>query len=154
MSVKLGMSKAFDRIEWKFLEAVLHAMRFPNRLVSLIMKCISTVQFSFMLNGPAFGSLEPQRGIRQSDLLYMYLFIMCSEVFSSILQDLQSCGRIRGVKVAGTAPTISHPLFADDTLLLGNAMVEEATNLKFAISLYERVTVTGQLVNYDKSGVV
>lgn len=62
------------------------------------------------------------------------------------------CNHIHGVSVAKGAPTISHLFFADDTLLLGHATIEEATYLKHAISLYEKVS--GQLVNYDKSGIV
>lgn len=123
-----------------------------NLRKTLILKCLSTVNFSFMLNGSAFGSLEPQRGIRQGDPLSPYLFIICSEVFSSVLQDLQVCKKINGISVARGAPTISHLFFADDTLLLGHATVEEAVHLKHAITLYEKVS--GQLVNYDKSGIV
>lgn len=115
MSVKLDMSKAFDRVEWKFVEAVLGAMNFPEHLVFLIMKCISTAHFSFMLNGSSFGSLEPQRGIRQGDPLSSYLFIMCSEVFSSLLQDLQVCGKISGVSVAHGA-LVFHTSFLRTTL--------------------------------------
>lgn len=42
--------------------------------------------------------------------------------------------------------------FADDTLIFGEGTIAEAQSLKEGISLYERVS--GQLINYEKSGIV
>ncbi|KAK6146582.1 hypothetical protein DH2020_020451 [Rehmannia glutinosa] len=151
MSVKLDMSKAFDRVEWPFLLAVLKALGFDDAVIHLIHLCISSTAFSFLLNGKEFGNLTPHRGIRQGDPLSPYLFIFCSEVFSCLLQDLQLSGKIHGVSVCKQAPHISHLFFADDTLLFGHATVDEARHLKYAIRLYEKVS--GQQINIVKSGV-
>ncbi|KAK6154068.1 hypothetical protein DH2020_013707 [Rehmannia glutinosa] len=98
------------------------------------------------------GSVIPQRGIRQGDPISPYIFIICVEVFSCILQDLQAAGKIHGIKINRHAPSISHLFFADDTLLFGHATVEEAQHLKFAIDLFEKAS--GQRLNHDKSGVL
>jgi hypothetical protein len=39
-AVKLDMMKAYDRVEWPFVEAILSKLGFPSRLVQIIMKCV------------------------------------------------------------------------------------------------------------------
>lgn len=44
MALKLDMSKAYDRIEWKFLKEILLTMGFSNWWTHLILQCVSTVE--------------------------------------------------------------------------------------------------------------
>lgn len=42
-TLKLDMSKAYDQIEWPYLPAVLSAMRFPSKLIEILMKCVESI---------------------------------------------------------------------------------------------------------------
>ena len=51
MAIKTDMSKAYDRVEWKFIEVLLRKMGFCDKWISWIMWCITTVQYKVLING-------------------------------------------------------------------------------------------------------
>ena len=50
------------------------------------MVCISTVQFKILHEGKELGPIIPQRGLRQGDPLSPYIFIICAEALTSLIQ--------------------------------------------------------------------
>jgi hypothetical protein len=146
------MAKAYDRVEWDFLAATLTSMGFPTSLVKTIMKCVTSVSFSILINGQPSRDFLPQRSLRQGDPLSPYLFIICADVLSGLISQAQKSHLIHGVKIAPRAPEISHLFFADDSLLFCRATKEEVNVLASIIQTYERAS--GQLVNYNKSEMV
>ena len=72
MAVKTDMSKAYDRLEWDFIEMVMLRLGFHTQVVGWIMECISTVTYAYLINGSPRGKVKPSRGIRQGDPLSPY----------------------------------------------------------------------------------
>jgi hypothetical protein len=125
---------------------------FHRRWVDLVMKCVTSVKYRIRVNGELSEEFTPERGLRQGDPISPYLFLLCAEGFSSLLAKAEEEGKIGGVRVCRNAPSVSHLLFADDSLILCRATEGEATNLKELLRIYEECS--GQVINADKSAVL
>lgn len=65
LGLKLDMSKAYDRVEWQFLEQMMLKTGFSLRYVGLIMRCVSSTSFSILVNDQPTQKFVPSRGLRQ-----------------------------------------------------------------------------------------
>lgn len=151
-AVKADMSKAYDRVEWDFLDAMLRRLGFGGRWVDLVMRCVTSVRYQIKLNGALTQQFSPTRGLRQGDPISPYLFVICAEGLSALLQDAERNGRISGVQICPAAPVVSHLFFADDSILLMKADRREAEALQEVLELYENCS--GQCINTEKSAMM
>ncbi|KAA3453480.1 reverse transcriptase [Gossypium australe] len=151
MAVKLDMSKAYDRVEWDFVIQVMRKMGFSAIWIRLIMKCITTVSYTVILNGNRGSPFQSSRGLRQGDPLSPFLFLFCSEGLSALMKMAKQNGLVKGAKASRYGPEISHLLFADDCILFGEASERGARVLKEILQEY--ADCSGQRVNFNKSTV-
>jgi hypothetical protein len=151
MAVKLDMSKAYDRVEWIFVEAIMRKLGFEEKWIMMIMECIRTVQYSILLDGVPKGYIIPSRGLRQGDPLSPYLFLICAEGLSALLQKSSLVGRLKGLQTSRLGPWVSHLFFADDSLLFGKASLDESREFMEILQLYE--ASSGQQLNREKTAI-
>jgi hypothetical protein len=151
IGIKLDMSKAYDRVEWGFLEAVMTKMGFATGWIKLVMECITTVRYAIVVNGRPTGNIIPTRGLRQGDPLSPYLFILCAEALSSMITQAEVKGVITGVPTSPKGPRLSHLFFVDDSLLFCKANSVEWRRLTKILEKYE--TASGQKLNKEKTSL-
>ena len=142
------MSKAYDRVEWKFLEYMLHATGFPQHWWHLIMECVCSVSYSIIINGSQTDFFEPRRGLRQGDPLSPYLFILCAEGLSSLIRKIERQGLWSGIQMGRAGPLISHLLFADDSLFFAKADERSIQVIMEVLEIYGKAS--GPKVNFQK----
>ena len=115
--MKLDISKAYGKVEWPFLKGMTTKMCFPAVWIDRVMSWVTTSSFSIRINGKAYGNILPSKRLRQGDPLLPYLFLLYVEGFTSLLAKVEEDGRLHGVSICRRAFSISHLLFANDSLL-------------------------------------
>ncbi|KAF7151290.1 hypothetical protein RHSIM_Rhsim02G0086600 [Rhododendron simsii] len=151
VALKLDMAKAFDRIEWSYLEAVLRKFGFNETWIRWVMSCVTTVSFATLINGEKGELFTPSRGIRQGCPLSPYLFILCAEGFHYLIQRAIMNSSLNGVKIGQHCPSISHLFFVDDSLLFWEATSFGCYAIDEILRKYE--IASGQMVNGEKSSL-
>lgn len=115
--LKIDMKKAYDRVNWNFLKAVLIAMKSNSKWINWIMECVNTIQYTLLINGSLSKSFKPTKGLRQVDPLSPYLFLLFANILSISLLKAESLNRIKEVKMGRNGSTFTHLFFANDSLL-------------------------------------
>lgn len=149
IALKLDMSKAYDRVEWNFLQVILLKLGFDHKLVGLFINCISSVKYQISHVGRNFGGIIPARGLRKGDPLSSYPFLTCVEGLTMLINDYEEKNMIKGIKVARSAPYIFHMFFVDDSYIFYKASMESANYVLQMLNLFEKAS--GQQINVDKS---
>lgn len=71
--------KAYDPVEWPFLETLLKELGFHGRFVGWIIVCMRSVSYSILINGMPTELFPAKKGLRQGNPLSPFLFTLCME---------------------------------------------------------------------------
>ena len=86
-TIKIDMEKAYDRLDWKFIEHTLMCLNLETKFIQIIMACITTNSMSILWNGDESSNFSPTRGVRQGDPLSPYIFVLCMERLSHFIKN-------------------------------------------------------------------
>ncbi|OMP01909.1 reverse transcriptase [Corchorus capsularis] len=130
----------------RFWHIVGDKIGFSEKWILMVMNCVTTVSYSFLINGTYSEKFKPTRGIRQGDPLSPYLFLLCMEGLSSLLLNAERSGAIGGIAITRGAPRVSHLFFADDCLLFLRATLMECDNVLDVLKVFEEASAVAQAV--------
>lgn len=151
MAIKFDMSKAYDRVEWAYLEAMMRKTGFQEEWTRLIIMCVTTVSYSVLINGEPKGKITSTKGLCQRDPISPYLFLLCAKGLKAMLWREEREGLISGISVCRGAPRISHLLFTVDYIIFGEASGREGNRVLKVLDDYERES--GQKLNREKTSL-
>lgn len=147
--LKIDLEKAYDKISWKFLLDTLIFFNVNPAWTALIMNCVSSVKTSIHWNGEKLEDFSPGRGLRQGDPLSPYLFVLCMERLSILIEEKCTNGNWKGLKVSRDSTNLTHLFFADDLILFGQANLSTCKDIMEALT--EFCKLSGQTMNLSKS---
>ncbi|KAL6214021.1 hypothetical protein ACLB2K_013459 [Fragaria x ananassa] len=141
LALKLDMNKAYDRVDWHFLEKVLLKMGFQLSWVRMVMDCVSSVSMALIINGSPGKRFQPSRGLRQGDPLSPFLFLFINDVLSSMINKMCDQKLLDAVRITENGPRVSHLFFADDSLFFLKASLYNCKALSIRSTSTARLQV-------------
>ena len=151
MALKIDLTKAFDSLEWAFIRETLLGFKFPVKLVNIIMKVIASPSISVLWNGEITSEFFPSRGIRQGDPLSPYIFVLCMERLSQLIQEKINLKLWKPLMIAKDIG-LSHLFYADDVFLFGKA---SWANMDVILGVLQDFgNLSGLFLNVSKSTII
>jgi hypothetical protein len=95
--LKLDFEKAYDRVNWDFLQEILLRKGFSARVVHRLMQLVKGGQTAINVNGEVGPYFRNARGVRQGDPLSPILFDFIVDGLAAILAKANRAGHIEGV---------------------------------------------------------
>lgn len=86
-------------------------MGFARDWVTLVMQCVSTINFLVLVSRSSGKSFRPSRGLRHGDPFSPYLFLFVSEVLSCLFQCATDMGFLEEIQIGANGPHLTHLLF-------------------------------------------
>ena len=150
-TLKIDIQKAYDTVDWKFLNRILIGFGFHPVMVNWIMACTSSPWFMLNFNGEDHGYFEGKRGLRQGDPLSPYLFTLVMEVFNLILVKKIEESQCFKFHCKCDSQRITHLCFADDLLVFSFGNGNSARVIKAALDDF--YSVSGLKASMEKSQI-
>ncbi|XP_074267357.1 uncharacterized protein LOC141590687 [Silene latifolia] len=148
--MKIDLRKAYDSIEWTFVEDMLYAFKFPPKMINWIMQCVTTPTYTISLNGSQFGYFKGRRGLRQGDPMSPLLFTLFLEYFTRILDLVTLKPQFRFHPLC-KAMGLCHLAFADDLLIFCRGDQDSVKIIMRAFMSFS--DASGLCMNKDKSDI-
>ncbi|XP_020225210.1 uncharacterized protein LOC109807092 [Cajanus cajan] len=128
---------------------MLRRLGFNNLWVSWISECLISSRVSVLVNGSPSEEFSSKRGLRQGDPLSPFLFTVVAEGLTGLMREAVSQNSFCGVKVGSQQVPISIIQYADDTMFIGEANIQNVMAIKSMMRCFEMVS--GLKVNFCKS---
>ena len=149
MTLKLDLDKAYDRLEWSFIQETLEFFQVPPNLIKPIMNMISSTHFHILWNGSPLLDIVPSRGgASRRSIISLSIYFVFGAIIHSFGRGGLGQKKIHLVTFREQIK-ILHLFFDDDIFLFSKAMIVECQNLKTILQNF--CSCSGQIISTQKS---
>nr|GEZ12956.1 hypothetical protein [Tanacetum cinerariifolium] len=144
----------FDSLRWDFLKLVMTKLGFGTKWCSWIFGCLRNARASVLVNGSPTCEFDIQRGLRQSDPLSPFLFILAMEGLHVLTCKANTMGLFKGASIGNgnDSMSISHLMYADDVIFLGEWSSGNVHNLICMLRCF--YLISGLKINVNKCNIL
>ncbi|GKV04538.1 hypothetical protein SLEP1_g16691 [Rubroshorea leprosula] len=146
---KADFEKAYDCVNWDFLDWMMDRMGFEAKWRKWICECLSTTRVSILINGSPTMEFKSSKGLRQGDPLSPFLFLLVGEGLCGLVRKAESEGLFQGMDIRTSGMSLSLLQFADDSVFMGKACANNLRVVKAILHWFE--LISGLKVNFSKS---
>ena len=144
--ISLDIEKAFDSVEWEYLDKVIEEMDMQGYLHNWIKLARSNMEIKINNNGWVSKAIKVTRGLKQGDPLSPYLFLISIEPLAQKIRDDPD---IKGIKIADKECKLSQ--YADDTTIY---CTDQNSIPKIIQTLDQFYKISGYKNNTQKTAVL
>nr|GEU82374.1 hypothetical protein [Tanacetum cinerariifolium] len=148
---KVDIQKAYDTVNWGFLENILFCFGFYTFMIKWILACVTSASYSICINGEVHGYFNGMCGLRQSDPLSPYLFTLVMEILTLIIKRRIRRSNVFHYHHHCDELEIVNLCFADDLFLFAKGEVNLARLIMDALEEFQNVS--GLVPSIPKSTV-
>ncbi|XP_057791321.1 uncharacterized protein LOC131008462 [Salvia miltiorrhiza] len=83
---KIDFAKAYDSVEWDFLDALLVNFSFDSKWRKWMKGCLYSASASILVNGSSTKDFKMERGLRQGDPMSPFCFLIIAEGLNALVE--------------------------------------------------------------------
>ncbi|XP_021989845.1 uncharacterized protein LOC110886365 [Helianthus annuus] len=105
------------------------------------MDTLYSARASVLVNGSPTIEFDCSRGLRQGDPLSPFLFVIAMEALTGIMKKAVSDRIFKGVRCTNEGPILSHFIYADDVIFIGEWSSHNDLNLRRILTCFYLTSV-------------
>jgi hypothetical protein len=145
------MPKAYDKMNWSFLQQAMHMKGFDHTWCDWVQRYIEKGSVGIRVNDDIGHYFQTKKGLRQGDQLSSILFNIIADMLGILIQRAKDDGQVSGLIPHLVDGGISIPQYVDDTILFMEHDLDKALNMKLVLCIFKQLS--GLKINFHKSEI-
>jgi hypothetical protein len=148
---KIDFEKAYDKVNWSFLQQALRMKGFDPKWCEWIQNYIAKGSVGIRVNNDIGHYFQTKKGLRQGDPLSPILFNLVAHMLAILIKRAKEDAQVSGLIPHLVDGGVSILQYVDDTILFMEHDLDKALNMKLILCIFEQLL--GLKINFHKSEI-